>query len=419
VLLARRLGWVLLVMALFLGAALVSATWSSYSSIQKASGSLINGQAGTIIRSIGFSLRRITREATQPELQEIFERGQDLGLSFLGLFDPLTKTSTEAGVSCLPHEDLWQRTKIESPFQLFSFDACVVVIGRPPPVSGAAQPSATESGAPTLIFEFFPSESKNLQAEARRTLIIGSVATLIFFLTALAFGRLLRYQASMERQNAQEQQLAALGSMSAVLAHEIRNPLTSLKGHSQLLLDSLPHSDANYEKAERIVNDAVRLESLSTNLLDFVRNGQIERQQVDPKSLLYFCAEAVDLERIQLSLAEAPLLCSLDPERIQQTMINLLRNALEASPPGSMVEVRAASSHGSLVITVRDFGPGIPAGQEEKIFTPFHTTRLRGTGLGLAVSRRIIELHGGKISAQNHPAGGAVFTVSLPLGASS
>jgi len=87
---------------------------------------------------------------------------------------------------------------------------------------------------------------------------------------------------------------------------------------------------------------------------------------------------------------------------------------VEASPDGQAVEVTMSGGRGSLVIEVRDFGAGLPSGMEEEIFEPFVTTRTTGTGLGLAVARRIIKMHGGKIVGANHPEGGAVFTITLP-----
>ncbi len=99
---------------------------------------------------------------------------------------------------------------------------------------------------------------------------------------------------------------------------------------------------------------------------------------------------------------------------MHEVIANLVRNALQASPPDVPVSVRVAVEAGALVYEVRDRGEGIPAGQEEAIFEPFQTTRVRGTGLGLAVARRVVELHGGVITAAQHPAGGAVFRVVLP-----
>jgi len=97
---------------------------------------------------------------------------------------------------------------------------------------------------------------------------------------------------------------------------------------------------------------------------------------------------------------------------MEQVLVNLLRNALQASPGRAAVSI--GLEQGGLIYRVRDFGDGLTADGGEHIFEPFHTTRTRGTGLGLAVARRIVELHGGRLSAANHDEGGAVFSVSIP-----
>jgi two-component system sensor histidine kinase HydH len=99
---------------------------------------------------------------------------------------------------------------------------------------------------------------------------------------------------------------------------------------------------------------------------------------------------------------------------MRQVLENLLRNALDAAPPEAPVEIVASTEPAGLVFTVRDRGPGIPPGDLERIFEPFVTGRVRGTGLGLAVARRIVDLHGGRISVRNRDGGGAEFRVVLP-----
>ena len=98
----------------------------------------------------------------------------------------------------------------------------------------------------------------------------------------------------------------------------------------------------------------------------------------------------------------------------QAVLVNLLRNAVQAAPQGPPPQALAALENGSLVFTIRDFGPGLPEGQEERIFDPFFTTRTTGTGLGLPVARRIVEMHGGHLHATNAPGGGALFRIELP-----
>lgn len=253
-----------------------------------------------------------------------------------------------------------------------------------------------------------------LAAGARRTLAIGAGASLALVLAALAY-RSMAIRAERARvENERDLRLASLGEMSAVLAHEIRNPLASMKGHAQLLAEQLQEGTRERAKADRVVHEAVRLERLTADLLSFVRTQKIDRREVDPVTLLRDSCASVDQQVIEVEVGSAPARWSLDPERIGEVLQNLLRNATQSSTGGSPITARVARAQGGLVFTVHDRGPGIAPGQEDKIFEPFHTTRARGTGLGLAVARRIVELHGGTITAANHKDGGAIFTVVLP-----
>jgi two-component system sensor histidine kinase HydH len=266
------------------------------------------------------------------------------------------------------------------------------------------------------MIEFEPLLATQLAADAARALRSSAAAAAGLFLVAALFARLLLQREAAERRFEERRRLAALGEMSSVLAHELRNPLASLKGHAQLLVERLPDGGRERGKAERIVLEAQRLEALSTDLLDFSRSGPIARTDADPAALLRAAAEAVDTERVRVTSSGAPARWSLDPSRTRQVLTNLIANALEASPAGAPVDARVAARGDRLVFTVRDHGAGLPPGQEHRLFEPFFTTRATGTGLGLAVAQRIVEMHGGSVHASDHPEGGAVFEVELPRG---
>lgn len=312
--------------------------------------------------------------------------------------------------------------------------------GRPPPPgrgSAAGPPPGGPGGGPPppgpegkagpppdaprfhFILEFEPLLADSLGVRANSSLIVGIAGALLMVLATLVFWRLsLRAEAS-ERREAQQRQLAALGEMSAVLAHELRNPLASLKGHAQLLEERLSDPEVDprtQKKAARVVTEARRLEDLTQGLLAFVRVGKLERAEVDPRAIVE--ASLADLPedqraRVELHTDAAPERGSLDRVRLQQVLTNLIDNALQAAPDRP-VEVHVRKARRACEFEVRDHGPGVPAEAREQIFEPFHTTRVRGTGLGLAVSRRIVDLHGGEIHVANHPEGGAVFTVRIP-----
>jgi two-component system sensor histidine kinase HydH len=267
-----------------------------------------------------------------------------------------------------------------------------------------------------MVLEFEPLMARELVSSSRRSVIISGVVALAMLLAAGIAFRWLKRREALEHKLARERHLATLGEMSAVLAHELRNPLASLKGHAQLLAETLPEGRSR-SKAERVVKEALRLEELTSSLLAFVRTGTIHRQITDPVAIVSAAAEEVDAQRIALDSGAAPTSWSLDAARMQQVLSNLLRNAVQSSPEGTPVFARIALEERTLLYEVRDVGTGITPGQENIIFEPFHTGRITGTGLGLAVARRVVELHGGTIQASNHPEGGALFRVRIPQAA--
>ncbi|MBK9261592.1 MAG: hypothetical protein IPM54_17520 [Polyangiaceae bacterium] len=285
--------------------------------------------------------------------------------------------------------------------------------GNPPP--GDGPPFDGEPGmAPffAMAFEFEPLLATGLTQRARITFFLSTGVAALLALAAVVLWRRAEREEALGTRLAQAERLASLGTMSAVLAHEIKNPLASLKGNAQLLAESLSPESRSRSQADRVVEAALRLQGLVQNLLDFARGGPIERAEVDPAELLFLAAEDA-APAIALELDDAPPMWSLDAIRMRQVLENLLRNALQASKQG-MVKARVCVDSDNLVYVVEDDGPGFPVEDLESVFEPFFTTKSRGVGLGLAVARRIVSMHGGTISARNKTEGGAELKISIP-----
>lgn len=264
---------------------------------------------------------------------------------------------------------------------------------------------ASEDGA--LVVEYAPMLAIDLQGRARRGLVLSVVASglLIGFVSLWIRYRLRLESLTLEAERTR--QLALLGTLSAVIAHELRNPLTVLMGHVQLLSEDLPAS----RSLGHVTASASRLEALLESLLAFAKTGEVTRTPTDPVQLLRDAVRESGLspETVSGTAPEWPL----DAVRMHQVLRNLLNNAVTASPDGG-IEARVAVDDGKLVYEVRDCGSGIPTGMHEPIFEPFHTSRVHGTGLGLAVARAIVEKHGGTLTAHDAPGGGAVFRARIP-----
>ncbi len=282
---------------------------------------------------------------------------------------------------------------------------------RPPPGGG---PGRGPHGPPVLVLEIEPPVIAALRADLALVAVVGGVAAAVLLAFALAWSRSVARLAAVEQKAEHERRLVALGRMSSVMAHELRNPLASLKGHAQLLAESLEGDAKNHAKAERVVAGAERLEQLTSSLLDFVREGPIDVRPVAPAELAMRAIEHLPAERVRLELSSAPVELEVDPALAALALRNLVENAIHAAPDGGPVTVRFEAAGEGALIEVRDRGPGLPAGGEEAIFEPFFTTRVRGTGLGLPIARRIAEQHGGTLTGEDHPGGGAVFRLRLP-----
>lgn len=218
------------------------------------------------------------------------------------------------------------------------------------------------------------------------------------------------------------EQLAAVGQLAAGLAHELRNPLTSLKVLVQTANDQGGPEHLSKQDLVVFEQEITRLEQLIQHFLDFARPPEMVRQTVDLTAVLDQTVRLVSgrAEQQQVVLRtewpSAPVLLDADGAQLRQVFLNLVLNALDVVREGGALVVRLLrSAPDSVMIEVADTGPGIPAGQEERIFEPFFSTKETGTGLGLAICRRIVAAHQGSIAATNRPEGGAVFTVVLPL----
>jgi len=225
--------------------------------------------------------------------------------------------------------------------------------------------------------------------------------------------------------------LAALGQMAAGLAHEIRNPLGSIKGAAQLLQPaSAPAPDNNTrEFLDIIVEEVNRLNKIVSQFLDYARpyRGEqrpLEVNEVVRKTLQLLAKEQGQHEvEIVTNFAEGLPPVRADAEQLLQVFLNLSLNAVQAMPQGGRLlistSLRRATRRGAaaafLEVRFRDTGVGIPPGDQRNLFIPFFTTKEKGTGLGLPISQRIIENHGGTIEVRSQPGEGATFTVLLPI----
>jgi signal transduction histidine kinase len=238
---------------------------------------------------------------------------------------------------------------------------------------------------------------------------------------AQAVNQMAGRRAALEGELRRQDRLAVLGKLVAVVAHEIRNPLNSLRLTLELLRRRMEKRAARPEDVEAALGQVDRLDGILTRLLAFGRAAPLDRRPQDLLPVLEqavrMAAESARPKGVEVKLHPAPqttLLAEVDVAQIQQVLLNLLLNAVEASSPGQSVEVRCSPQQETLTISVTDHGPGIPEEVRPYVFDAFFTTKPNGTGLGLAVSREIVGRHGGQLDFQTGPAG-TTFRLRLPL----
>jgi two-component system, NtrC family, sensor histidine kinase HydH len=209
-------------------------------------------------------------------------------------------------------------------------------------------------------------------------------------------------QASFE-QLRRADRLSALGELSAGIAHEVRNPLGSIEGAIQILSrPSLP-DETRKEFTELAQTELDRLKAVVTNFLEFARPQRLQQRTTQPsaiiESVIRLASETAKMAGVLIhgDLPDDVPSVMLDPEQIKQVLLNLVINAIQATPSGGNVTLRAKMDGSKLALEVEDEGQGIPQENLEKIFDPFFTTRADGTGLGLSIAHSIVSQHGGTI----------------------
>ncbi len=211
------------------------------------------------------------------------------------------------------------------------------------------------------------------------------------------------------------ERLAALGQLSAGLAHELRNPLGSIRGSAELLERTVAQDNVMVKELAGIISEEVdRTNSLVTRFLDFARPLEPRREQVDITQVIDRAARHARVEIIRNYSPEVPLL-AIDPGLMEQVFINLLSNAAQASQPAAPITVATRAVDGTAEVSVIDRGCGIPPDKIETIFNPFVTTKRAGVGLGLAIVAKIVDGHGGKMTVESEPGKGSAFRILLPI----
>lgn len=230
---------------------------------------------------------------------------------------------------------------------------------------------------------------------------------------------------ALQRELARSERLSSLGQMAAGLAHEIRNPLGSIQGVAELLGDDAPAGSKKRELFDILRKESKRLSTVVDDFLTFARPRPLTLAPVDVGAVVERSVAQMQIDASARSIAISTRLDTQlprvqgDAEQLHQVFLNLLLNAIAASPDHGRIEVSgvrvARDSHPAVAITVQDWGAGIAPDALPRVFDPFFTTRENGTGLGLSISYAIVTDHGGSIEIDSTPGHGCAVCVTLPV----
>jgi signal transduction histidine kinase len=254
-------------------------------------------------------------------------------------------------------------------------------------------------------------------------LLVGVIGCLV--IACIVAARAVRKVVLLERRTREAERLAELGTLTGGLAHEIKNPLSTVQLNLQLLAEDLSPDNPAYPRIKNrlatVQKETSRLRDILDDFLRYAGKLELDRQPTDLNELLedlvdFFLPQAqAQRTKLRLRRADQPLVAPVDPKLIKQAVLNLMLNALQAMPTGGELILGAARQDGQALIDVIDTGKGIPADAVDKIFNAYYTSKKGGTGLGLAMAQRIVKEHGGQITVKSEQGKGSDFTLRLPL----
>lgn len=259
-----------------------------------------------------------------------------------------------------------------------------------------------------------------LRAADKDIFVLSVSIALVLALTAAGAGAVYwrRRIADLEQEVVRQERLAALGTLAAGVAHEIRNPLSSIKGFATYFGTKFDDGSPDRELAQVMIGEVDRLNRVVSELLELTHPSDLRLQQTDAVEVFRHALRLVEgdckARGINVSSGFEDIRVVMDADRMLQVLLNLLLNAVQSMPGGGHLDLRLSRSRDWVSFVVEDTGVGIAGDDQDRIFDPYFTTRNKGTGLGLPMVRKIAEAHGGRVRVVSQPGRGTTMTVDLP-----
>jgi two-component system, NtrC family, sensor histidine kinase HydH len=242
----------------------------------------------------------------------------------------------------------------------------------------------------------------------------------LLFTAGFAFlaGYLIERDKKNQKQLEKDRYLTGLGQSAATIVHDLKNPLITILGFARRLPAGKGNPDTGLQT---IVDSASKMEEIVTDVLNFAKPVHLETKEEDGRGIVEqaaaWCKTKAEVARISLSseFPAEPVIISVDGLRLQRALTNLITNAIEASPEGQEVRLTLKTDQEKLVIMIKDQGVGMDRETLESIFIPFFSKKTQGTGLGMAITKKVIDAHQGNIFLRSQPDRGTEVTIELPL----
>jgi two-component system sensor histidine kinase HydH len=389
----------------------------SYRNAVNAAGDFLKSQALVIASSLDTAISRYGTE--ENVLPDIIRSGKWEGIAFLALYaaDGLTVLHSNESLmkkkiadrniitTAASGDPVFRHLKLGTGEEVFVLDS-------PVQLGGAAM-------VLRVALHTYPARAIVRGAKFQLFGVLGVISVLsamsgFFFMSA-------RRREELEKVFAEKEKLLVIGEMASVLAHEIRNPLGSIKGFAQYLMEQTRggkprDGEVSEQYLSIIVSESKRIETLTEELLDYAKQDEPKAEDFDLPALIKETLYLINVPpRISVTVSVPDtLFLFTDRNKVRQIIANLMQNAIEAVPGEGKVAISAEEKGEFVLLRISDSGVGIDAGALTDIFKPFHTTKAKGTGLGLAVVERNTRVIGGKIDVESGIGKGSSFSIRMP-----
>lgn len=391
-------------------------TLFSYRNAINAADNFLRSQALGIAASLDTT---ISRYGTKENIfKDIISEGRWEGIAFIALYSRggLTLLHSNENLINKKIDDIDIRKTIDKGEAVYKY----TVLGTNEEVFVLDFPVHHNGDIMVLRIAMHTYPARGIVREARLQLLSIIVVISVLSVGTAFFMILYRKKLELEKILIEKEKLSIIGEMASILAHEIRNPLGSIKGFAQYLKENITQIQKDTEMSDKyldiIVAESKRIEALTEDLLTYAKQDDLRVERFNLSVLISETLSFIKMPPCVTINSEIPgsLIMTSDRDKIRQVLTNLIQNSIDAISEKGSVVIKAEEVKDCILLSISDSGVGIDEGSMSSIFKPFYTTKTRGTGLGLAIVERYTRAIGGKIKVKSEKSKGSTFYLQIP-----